>query len=60
MVYNLFPNFKPAAQPEHLSVVDDDREIGDLPKRYLTKHGTRLATAQANPVKPYPTKNITL
>lgn len=37
---------EPAPQSEHLLVVDDDREIRDLLKRYLTKHGYRVTTAR--------------
>jgi len=35
-----------APESEHLLVVDDDREIRDLLKRYLGKHGYRVTTAQ--------------
>lgn len=37
---------EPAPQSEHLLVVDDDREIRDLLKRYLTEHGYRVTTAR--------------
>jgi len=35
-----------APESEHLLVVDDDRELRDLLKRYLSKHGYRVTTAQ--------------